>query len=127
MSREAHVRPLRPGSGLDTLTRALPSWRPPAPPPAPVAVATPPPKLILFGIVMDADEARAVVGVGTGDKPRRVRIGNDTAGWKLTQIEERQLVLSLDDRSATFTLFAGQGVGPSKGQPLSARVRRAKE
>jgi hypothetical protein len=73
---------------------------------------------------MDADDARAVVGVGTGDKTRRVRIGDDIGGWKVTQIEDRQLVLSLDDRSATYTLFSGQ---PSNGQPLGAAVRRQKQ
>ena len=104
-----------------------PSRRPPAPPPAPVIAAAPPPpppKLILFGIVMDAEEAHAVVGVGTADKTRRVRIGDDIGGWKVTQIEERQLVLSLDDRSATFTLFRGQRAGQGDSQPLSAPVRR---
>ena len=88
-----------------------PNRRPPAAPPAPTA---PPPKLILFGIVMGADDARAVVGVGTADKTRRVSIGDDIGGWKVTQIEERQLVLSLDDRSATYTLFTGQHAGRDK-------------
>jgi hypothetical protein len=120
---------------LDRLssTRERPLFTPsrhlPAPPPPPVVAATPPPpppKLTLFGVVMDADEARAVVG-GMGDKPRRVRIGDDIGGWKVTQIEERQLVLSLDDRSATFTLFSGQSAGPGKGQPLSAPVRSRRE
>jgi type II secretory pathway component PulC len=94
-----------------------------------IAAAPPsqPPKLILFGIVMDSDEARAVVGVGTGEKTRRVRIGDDIGGWKVTQIEERQLVLSLDDRSATFTLFNGRHAGPGQGQPLSAPVGRRKD
>ena len=102
-----------------------PGRRPPAPPPAPVTAAAPPPpppKLILFGTIMDADDARAVVGVGTADKTRRVRIGDDIGGWKVTQIEERQLVLSLDDRSATFTLFSSQHHGPGEGQPVSAAV-----
>ena len=104
-----------------------PSRRPPAQPPPPIIAAAPPPpppKLILFGIVMDAEEAHAVVGVGTADKTRRVRIGDDIGGWKVTQIEERQLVLSLDDRSATFTLFRGQRAGQGDSQPLSAPVRR---
>ena len=43
---------------------------------------------------MGADDARAVVGVETPDKTRRVRIGDDIGGWKVTQIEERQLALS---------------------------------
>jgi hypothetical protein len=103
--------------------------RPPAPPPAPIIAAAPPPRapnLILFGTIMDVDDARAVVGVGTTDKTRRVRIGDDIGGWKVTQIEERKLVLSLDDRSATFTLFSGQHGGPAESQPLSAAVRGKK-
>src|SRR5262249_10928004 len=107
-----------------------PSRRPPAPPPATIMAAAPPPpppQLILFCIVMDADDTRAVVGVGTGDKTRRVRIGDDIGGWKVTQIEERKLVLSLNDRLATYTLFSGQHTDPGNGQPLSAAVRREKE
>ena len=110
-----------------------PGRRPPAPPPAPTIAAAPPPppppppKLILFGIVMDTDDAHAIVGVGTTDKTRRVRIGDDIGGWKVTQIEGRQLVLSLNDRSATFTLFSGQHAGPGNGQPLSAAGRGKKE
>jgi general secretion pathway protein N len=104
-----------------------PGRRPPTQPPAPiVAAAPPPPNLILVGTIMDADDARAVVGVGTAEKTRRVRIGDDIGGWKVTQIEEQKLVLSLDDRSATFTLFSGQHAGPTEGQP-SAAVRREKE
>jgi general secretion pathway protein N len=110
-----------------------PGRRPPAPPPAPTIAAAPPPpppqppKLILFGIVMDADDAHAIVGTGTADKTRRVRIGDDIGGWKVTQIEGRKLVLSLNDRSATFTLFSGQHAGPGNGQPLSAAGRGKKE
>jgi len=36
------------------------------------------------------------------------------------------LVLSLNDRSATFTLFGGQHSGPGEGQPVSAAVRGKK-
>jgi len=56
-----------------------------------------------------------------------VRIGDDIGGWKVIQIEEWQLVLSLDDRSATYTLFSGQHADPGNGQPLSAAVRREKQ
>ena len=138
---QAHPATTRPASPLDaypldrlsaTRERPMfsPSRRPPARPPPPIIAAAPPPpppKLILFGIVMDSDEARAVVGVGTGEKTRRVRIGDDIGAWKVTQIEERQLVLSLDDRSATFTLFTDQHAGPGGGHPLSAPVRRQKD
>ena len=33
-------------------------------------------------------------------------IGDDIGGWKVVQIEGRRLVLSLDGRLATFTLFS---------------------
>ena len=56
-----------------------------------------------------------------------MRIGDDIGGWKVIQIEEWQLVLSLDDRSATYTLFRGQDADPGNGQPLSAAVRREKQ
>ena len=107
-----------------------PGRRPPAPPPAPIIAAAPPPpppNLILVGTIMDADDARAVVGVGTTDKTRRVRIGDDIGGWKVTEIEERQVVLSLNDRSATFTLFSSQHGGPSEGQSPGVAVRREKK
>jgi hypothetical protein len=89
-----------------------PSRRPPAPPPAPI-ISRPsppaPPNVRLFGIVMDADEARAIVQTGPANNIRRVRIGDDIGGWKVSQIERRRLVLSLDNRLATFTMFRGHG------------------
>jgi hypothetical protein len=90
-----------------------PTRRPPAPPP-PVVQAPeppppppPPPDVALFGIVMDGDEAHAVVRAGPAAKIMNVRVGDDIGGWKVAQIEGRQLVLSLDDRIATFMMFAG--------------------
>src|SRR5260370_15835321 len=90
-----------------------PTRRPPPPPPL-VAIAPeppppppPPPDVALFGIVMDGDEARAVVRAGPAAKIMNVRVGDDIGGWKVAQIEGRQLVLSLDDRIATFMMFTG--------------------
>ena len=90
-----------------------PTRRPPAPPP-PVVQAPeppppppPPPDVALFGIVMDGDEAQAVVRAGAADKMMRVRVGDDIGGWKVAQIDGRRLILSLDDRIATFLMFAG--------------------
>jgi hypothetical protein len=88
-----------------------PSRRPTPPPPpppseaAPVAVVPQPPNVQLFGIVMDDEGARAIVRAGT-EKVDRVQIGDDIGGWKVSQIEGRRLVLSLDGRFATFTLFS---------------------
>ncbi|HLK80629.1 MAG TPA: hypothetical protein VKT99_03915 [Xanthobacteraceae bacterium] len=91
-----------------------PSRRPPPPPPTVVAAPAPPPPpppppdVALFGIVMDGDEAHAVVRAGPADKIMRVGVGDDIAGWKVAQIEERRLVLtSADGRIATFMMFAG--------------------
>jgi hypothetical protein len=89
------------------------SRRPPPPPPAPIISAPlpppAPPNVTLVGIVMDADEARAIVQSGPKNEIRRVRIGDDIGGWKVSQIEGRRLVLSLDSRMATFTMFSGHG------------------
>jgi hypothetical protein len=92
-----------------------PSRRPPAPPPAPIIGPPPPapppapPNVTLVGIVMDTEEARAIVQAGPQNEIRRVRIGDDVGGWKVTQIEGRKLVLSLDSRLAMFTMFGGHG------------------
>jgi general secretion pathway protein N len=84
-------------------------------PPSPVVAAAPaappppapPPNVALFGIVMDGEEARAVVRAGPAEKIMRVGIGDDIGGWKVAQIEGRRLVLSLNGRIATFMMFAG--------------------
>jgi hypothetical protein len=103
---------------LDQLSSTLdhplfsPSRRPPAPPPPPVALAPPspapplpPPNLVLFGVVMDGEGARAVVRAGADKKLVRAQIGDEIDGWKVSQIEGRKVVLSLDGRFATFMLF----------------------
>jgi type II secretory pathway component PulC len=82
------------------------------PPPGPVAQAPeppvpprPPPNLVLSGIVMDGERALAVVRVGAQKKILHAQIGDNIDGWTVSQIEGRKLVLSLDGRFATFTLF----------------------
>src|SRR6267143_1486520 len=80
--------------------------------PAPLVAADappqpPPPDVALFGIVMDGDEVHAVVRAGPAAKITRVRVGDDIGGWKVAQIDGRRLILSLDDRIATFMMFAG--------------------
>jgi hypothetical protein len=97
-----------------TLDRPLfsPSRHPPAPPPPPVVQAVappappPPPNLVLFGVVMDGDGARAIIRTGVDNKVQRAQVGDEIDGWKVSQIEGRKLVLSLDDRFATFRLFS---------------------
>src|SRR5262249_1234923 len=87
-----------------------PTRRPPAPPPVVEAAPPPPPpppNIVLLAVVMDGEDARAVVRAGTDAKIMRVQIGDDVDGWKVGQIEARKLVLSLDDRTAIFTMFTG--------------------
>jgi hypothetical protein len=101
---------------LDQLSTILdrplfsPSRRPPAPPPpsvvrAPTSPVPPPPNLVLFGVVMDGEGARAIVRAGADKKLVRAQIGDEIDGWKVSQIEGRKVVLSLDGRFATFKLF----------------------
>jgi hypothetical protein len=120
-----------------TLDRPLfsPSRRPPAPPPPPVAQAPPPsapplppPNLVLFGVVMDGEGARAVVRSGADKKMLRAQIGDEIDGWKVSQIEGRKLVLSLDGRFATFMLFSDdRGKSESAGGPASAASGEPKD
>ncbi len=120
-----------------TLDRPLfsPSRHPPAPPPPPVAQAPPPPappqpppNLVLFGVVMDGEGARAVVRAGADRKLLRAQIGDDIEGWKVSQIEGRKVVLSLDGRFATFTLFSDDraksdaaGIAAPGGEPNNSQ------
>jgi general secretion pathway protein N len=122
-----------------------PTRRPPPPPPvarvepAPPAPPPPPPNVVLIGVVMDSEETRAVVRAT--DKILRLQIGDDVGGWKVAQIDSRKLVLSLDDRFATFMLFANERNGedpstraasapvapappPSQPQPTPSPSRR---
>ena len=86
--------PVRPAAAPPPLVRRAD----PAPPPSPPAV-------VLLGVVIGADTARAFVRSEPPDKTLRVGIGDDIGGWKVSQIERRELVLSLGDRSATFKIF----------------------
>jgi hypothetical protein len=94
-----------------TVDRPLfsPSRRPPPEPAAqasqPPVPPAPPPNLVLSGIVMDGERARAVVRVGAEKKILHAQIGDNIDGWTVSQIEGRKLVLSLDGRYVTFTLF----------------------
>jgi len=102
--------------------RPIPPPPPPPPEAAPVAVVPQPPNLQLFGIVVDDDGARAIVRSGA-EKVDRVQIGDDIGGWKVAQIEGRRLVLSLDGRLATFTLFNNDSQqAPPDAEPQAGPV-----
>jgi hypothetical protein len=111
-----------------TLDRPLfsPSRRPT---PAPVAQApelpvppAPPPDLVLSGVVMDGKSARAVVQVGAEKKILRAEIGDNIGGWTVSRIEGRKLVLSLDGRFVTFTLFNREVDQKALGDRTASKV-----
>ena len=89
-----------------------PSRRPPAAPPpvvrppAPSAPLSAPPNVVLLGVVMDGQNARAIIRVGTEKRLLRAQIGDDIDGWKVAQIDGRKVVLaSQDGRFVTYKLF----------------------
>jgi general secretion pathway protein N len=98
--RPLFTRSRRPPAAVHTLPVVA---APPVPPP--------PPKLALFGILLEDGEASAVVRGAPSEKTIRVRVGDDIDGWKVSKIAERQIVLSQNDRSITFTMFDGSRVG----------------
>jgi hypothetical protein len=102
-----------------------PTPPPPPPPPEqpPVAVVPQPPNLTLVGIVLDDDGARALIR-SSATKADRVQIGDDIGGWKVAQIEGRRMVLSLDGRLATFTLFSNENTQqlPGAADPPAGNV-----
>jgi hypothetical protein len=113
----------------DTRDRPLfsPHRRPPPPPaPPPVRVVAPappapPPSIGLMAILTDDGVPLAVVR--TSEKAIDVRVGDEIAGWKVTQIEPRRLVLASDDREVSFDMFARGKVPP----PPSRGPRRLAE
>ena len=116
-----------------------PSRRPPpaAPPPVvqvPAASVQPsaPPNVILLGVVMDGQNARAVVQVGADKRLLRAQMGDDIDGWKVAQIDGRKVVLaSQDGRFATYRLFnderggAGAGGGARSDGPKNSQMQQA--
>ena len=105
---------------LFAATRRPPPLRPvarrtEAPAPAPPE----PPSLVVLGIVVDSEGARAIVRT-SANKTLRLGIGEEISGWKIVQIEKRQLVLSLADRSAVFSLFSRASRKPPNASAQSA-------
>ena len=116
-----------------------PSRRPPAAPPSPVAQApsapaapSAPPNVILLGVVMDGQNARAVVQVGADKRLLRAQMGDEIDGWKVAQIDGRKVVLaSQDGRFATYRLFnderggAGANGGAASDRPNNSQMQQA--
>jgi general secretion pathway protein N len=102
--------------------------------PAPPALPAPPPDLVLFGVVMDGEGARAVVRAGADKRLLRAQIGDEIDGWKVAQIEGRKVVLaSQDGRFATFRLFNRERGGVdamgrvASDGPKNSQVQQAPE
>ena len=79
-----------------------------------------PPRLSLSAVVVDKNAPTAVVRTDPGGKAARVRLGDEVGGWRVTQIERQRLVISLDGRSATVTMFKSDHGGKQVAgvQPL---------
>jgi general secretion pathway protein N len=112
-----------------------PSRRPPAP--APIAIRTEepvpeplpepsPPGVTLFGTVVGRQGARAFIATGTGDQIIRVQPGDDISGWTVTEITQRNLVLSRAEQSATFTLFSPGKVSQTRRTDAAGSNTHAK-
>jgi hypothetical protein len=89
---------------------------PAAPPviqaPAAAELPTPPPSLVLLGVVMDGESARALVRAGADQTLLRAQMGDEIDGWKVAQIDGRKVVLaSQDGRFATYRLFSDERGG----------------
>lgn len=101
------------------------------PPPPPVVAQrpdepAPPPNLVLAGVVVDQNGARAVVRDQGADRIVNLRTGDALGEWRVQQIEPRRLVLVLEDRTAEFSLFRGEAEGapPSPKRSNTVRAQR---
>jgi hypothetical protein len=57
----------------------------------------------LYGVIMDGENAHAIIRTRPTDQEIRVGIGDVVRCWKVSQIEGQRLVLSLEGRLATFS------------------------
>jgi hypothetical protein len=100
--RASHERPL-----------FSPTRRPPAPPPVVERRPDPPPpplppNVALFAVVVDGDNARAIVRTAPGADVTRVRTGNDIGGWTVALLNRPaaafcisiSIIIYCEDRSS---------------------------
>jgi general secretion pathway protein N len=80
-----------------------------------------PPSVILFGIVVGVQGARAFIAAGPADRIIGVRRGDDVDGWKVTAITQRRLVLSRADLSSAFTLFSPENASRTARSEFAQR------
>jgi hypothetical protein len=138
LSNPVAAQPLEQLPAIVDRSLFSPSRRPPAAPPppvvqAPAASAQPsaPPNVTLLGVVMDGQNARAVVQVGADKRLLRAQMGDDIDGWKVAQIDGRKVVLaSQDGRFVTYRLFndergADPNGGPASDGPKNSQMQQA--
>jgi hypothetical protein len=73
-----------------------------------------------LAIVSAGGVGQAVVRTDESDKAIRARLGDEIAGWTVTQIEPPRVVLSIEDRSVSFALFAGMNGKSTKSREPEA-------
>lgn len=100
--------------------------------PAPAELPPAPPNLVLLGVVMDGETARALVRAGADQRLLRAQMGDEIDGWKVAQIDGRKVVLaSQDGRFATYRLFNDERGGAdangaaASGGPKDSRLPQA--
>jgi hypothetical protein len=115
-----------------TLKRPLfaPSRQAPAPSPAPVVQLDPPPApppepaVTLLGTIVDGQSSQAILRADGAGKDRHVRLGDDVDGWKVVDIGERHMSLTLNDRTLSVDLFPEKGAGPTQRSPRGNGAKR---
>jgi hypothetical protein len=107
----------RPPPAVEVRSAPPPRAAAPQPPAAPQA----PPNLTFFGTFESNDEVGAIVQVGN-EKATTVRFGSYIEGWRVTEISRHRLALSLDDRTAVFSLFSPKGPGAPPTVSQNAKV-----
>ncbi len=103
-------RPLfAPDRRRPTASSVVSHVEPPLPPPDP-------PRLSLFGVLVDTTGPRAVIRTDPAGKIVRVGLGDEVGGWRVTQIEKQRLIISLDGRSVTVMMFKSPHGGKQVAQ-----------
>ncbi len=93
-----------------------------APPPAPPAA---PPQVSLSGVIVDKKGPRALLRSDSSGKDVPVRLGDEIGGWRITEIEDQRVTMSLDERSVAISLFGGAHGG--RQMPIVHQTNRVFE
>jgi general secretion pathway protein N len=94
---------------------APPTPPPPAPPPKLLRIERP--QLSLVGTVSGDDERFGIFVDQTTKAALRLRIGEDYQGWKLREVQGRQVTLEYEQQTAILTL-SQPGTTPAFVRPL---------